>query len=163
MRQNGHFYRTLDGLLLSLSELSKEERQTLAEIQRAYKRNPDWCQFTNWWRKKVLQLYRDLPPGEHTSKTVYLVGEDLEGRLGVAQGYLRQPDYRDELDDLITQNFRSRYAFCRATGLDQGFLSRLLRKSTNISVERLNRALLRIGWQLTLTEVPQRESKRAAR
>ena len=160
MKPNGHAYRTLDGRRLSLRGLSEEEERTLADIQRAYRRRPDWVQFTNFWRTQARRLYRDLPPSKRTSTIVYLIGEDLEVRLGVSQKYFGSPDYRDELRGLIAESFRSRYAFCQATGLDQGFLSRLLRKSSDISVERLNRALRRIGWELRLTRTAGADSKK---
>jgi len=153
-------HRTLDGRLLSLDGLSPAERKALAEIRRAYAQKPDWAKFTNVWRNKMRRLYRRLPPGQRTATALYRVGEDLEARLGVHQKYFRSPDYRDQLLALIVEHFPSRYAFCRATGLDQAFISRLLRKSTNISVDRLNRALRRIGWELSLA--PTSENRKTA-
>lgn len=152
-------HQTLDGKSIPLTQLSHAEQCTLAEILRAYRRRPDWPSFVNSWRAKVRNLYTDRPARERTSKALYLVGEDLEARLGVSQKYFREPDYRDQLDQLIAAHFPSRYAFCRATGLDQGYLSRLLHKSTHISVERLNRALQRIGWRLQLTRMKERASR----
>ena len=101
MRPNGNPYRTLDGKWLYLRGLSEEEEDTLAAIQQAYKRQTDWAEFTNFWRSKLRQLYRDRPPKERTSTVVYLIGEDLEARLGVSQKHFRRPDYRDQLSRLI--------------------------------------------------------------
>ncbi len=162
MTEKGYTYKAYDGRLFYLKGLSGRERKVLAQIQLAYRRRPDWARFTNYWRSKVRQLYRDLPPNERTSTLLYLIGEDLEARLGISQKYFRSSDYRDQLNLLIAERFRSRYAFCRATGLDQGFLSRLVHKSTHISVERLNRALLRIGWELRLARAIKRKSKKDA-
>lgn len=154
-------HRTLDGRWLSLAGLSPAERRALQEIQLAYRRKPGWPQFTNFWRSKLRRLYRRLSPSRRTATVVYWVGEDLEARLGVRQKYFRSPDYRDHLHALIVEHFPSRYAFCRATGLDQGSVSRLLRKSTNISVDRLNRALRRIGWELSLNRTGERKQSAA--
>jgi len=159
MRISKNVYQTLTGKMIILGQLSEKEKSVLIEIRAAYNRGTDWPKFANLWRGKVRHLYQNLPAKERASTVVYLIGEDLEARLGVSQKYFRATDYRDELDELITTNFRSRYAFCRATALDQGFLSRLLHKSTHISVERLNRALLRIGWELRLSKVVKQDSE----
>lgn len=146
-------YKTLDGQLLYLADLSRQEQRILAEIKGAYERDPDWASFANLWREKTRRLYGTLPSKKRTSQPVYLVGEDLEARLGVAQGYFRVPDLRDELRQLIDEEFQSRYEFCQATGLDEGFVSRVLRKSSGISVGRLDEALRRVGWELKLTKI----------
>lgn len=153
-------YETLDGQLLYLTGLSKQEQRTLAEMKRVYKRRPDWASFANFWREKVRSLYKSLLAKKRTSQPVYLIGEDLEARLGVSQGHFRAPDLRDELRRLIDEEFQSRYEFCRATGLDEGFVSRVLRKSSGISVGRLDEALRRVGWELKLTRVAERTSRR---
>lgn len=160
LRKNG--YQTVDGNWILLGGLSKGERRVLSQIKAAHLRQPDWSEFTNYWRQKVRRLYKHLPPKERASRVLYLIGEDLEARLGISQKYFREPDYRDQLGELIARNFPSHYAFSRATGLDQGFLSRLLHKSTHISVERLNRALLRIGWELRLARAVRRKPKKDA-
>jgi hypothetical protein len=150
MKLNGRVYKTIDGKSFDLRGLEGEEKRVLAEIERAYICHPEWTHFTNVWRAKVRELYHDLPPKKRTSTIVYLIAEDMEARLGVSQKYFRRPDYRDQLSHMIDQRFPSRYAFCHATGLDQGFVSRLLHKSTDISVGRLSRAMHRIGWELKL-------------
>lgn len=159
--RGNQIYNTLDGRSLYLGDLSRQEQRVLAEIQRAYELSPDWASFSNSWREKMRNLYKDLSPKKRTSQPIYLVGEDLEARLGIAQNHFRVPDLRDELRQLIDEKFQSRYAFCQATGLDEGFVSRILRKSSGISVGRLDEALRRVGWELKLTKVEERISKGA--
>lgn len=81
---------------------------------------------------------------------LYRVGQDLELRLGVLSGEVAAPDYRDSLADLIAERFRSRYAFCKATGVDQGNLSHVLAGRRHFSTETLLRVLETLGVRLEL-------------
>src|SRR5207245_11512134 len=50
-----------------------------------------------------------------TIKTpIYQIAQDLSGRIGIAQGLVRPPDYLDQLEDLALNHFPSRRAFCKA-------------------------------------------------
>ena len=52
----------------------------------------------------------------------------------------------------IDQKFPSRYAFCQTTGLDEGYLSRVLNKRQHISMKKLAHILDAIGYELTIRE-----------
>ena len=51
------------------------------------------------------------------------------------------PDYRDFLDDLIDGRFGSRHAFCQATGVDPGQLSRVFAGRADLSLQALGKVL----------------------
>lgn len=67
--------------------------------------------------------------------------QDLEARLGIAQGKVAPPDYRDYLADLIEERYGSRYRFCKATGVDPGHLSRVFASQSQLSLQSLQRIL----------------------
>jgi transcriptional regulator with XRE-family HTH domain len=72
---------------------------------------------------------------------VYRLCQDLEARLGISQGKVAPPDYRDYLADLIDERYGSRYKFCRETGVDPGQLSRVLAGLSELSLPSLKRIL----------------------
>lgn len=58
--------------------------------------------------------------------------------------------WRDQLDLIIKKKFKSRYAFCKEVGLDQGFLSNVLKKKKGLSIENLSEILDKIGYKITI-------------
>jgi transcriptional regulator with XRE-family HTH domain len=71
-------------------------------------------------------------------------------RLGIAQGMVAEPDYRDYLIDQIEERFGSRYRFCKETKIPQAFLSQVLSGKKDFSVEMLRRAAQALGLGLAL-------------
>ena len=69
------------------------------------------------------------------------VCDDLEARLGIAQGKVAPPDYRDYLADLIEERYGSRYQFCKQTGIDPGHLSRVLANRADLSLSLLQKIM----------------------
>jgi hypothetical protein len=142
-------YRTLTGRLMNLQALSQKERKALGEVDEVYRRRPGWTEFARTWpailRERVWGKKR-APVGS----TVYRVCQDMELRLGVAQGQVAPPDYRDHLADLIEEKFGSRYAFCKAAGIDQGNLSHVLAGRKDFSLDVLRKALELLDVQLDL-------------
>ena len=76
----------------------------------------------------------------------------MDSRLGIKQGYTREPDYRDLLDDAISMHFQSRYQFCKLMGVDEGDLSSILQKKKNFSVKRLQDILDKMNYRIALVE-----------
>ncbi len=152
-------YRTLTGRQIDLAGLTPKEREALAEVEALYGQRPDWTEFGRTWpailRKRVWGR-KKTPVGA----PLYRVCQDMELRLGVAQGQVAPPDYRDHLAELIEERFPSRYAFCRAAGIDQGNLSHVLAGRKDFSLEVLRRALVVLEVQLDL--VPTVEVYRKA-
>lgn len=134
-------YRTLTGRRYDLGTLSVEERAALDEVRALYRRRPPWDQFARSWisiaREKAWGGAKKIPVGS----TLYRICQDLELRLGIAEGRVAPPDYRDRIADLIEERFGSRYAFCKAAGIDQGNLSHVLAGKKHLSPETFFRVL----------------------
>ena len=128
-------YSTITGRSLLLGGLGRPESDFLAAVRRRYGRNPEWSAFAAWWAEEFHRL--GLPEGS----PVYRVCQDLEARLGIAQGKVATPDYRDYLADLIEERYGSRYRFCKEAGVDPGHLSRVLASRSELSVQNLQRIL----------------------
>ena len=143
-------YRTLTGRRVDLASLSQPEREALTAVRALYRRRPAWDEFAQEWiaiaRSMALSGGTKIP----VKSTLYRVCQDLELRLGVAEGQIAAPDYRDRLADLIEERFESRYAFCKATGIDQGNLSHVLAGRKHFSSDTLFRVLEALGVQIEL-------------
>jgi transcriptional regulator with XRE-family HTH domain len=74
----------------------------------------------------------------------------MEARLGIAQGKVAPPDYRDYLADLIEEKYGSRYKFCKETGVDPGHLSRVFRSRADLSLSALEKLLHALGAALVV-------------
>lgn len=59
-------------------------------------------------------------------------------------------DYRDKLAKAISEKYSSMYKFCKATGMDEGFLSQVLNKKKHLSIKTLTEILENIGYELTI-------------
>jgi hypothetical protein len=79
------------------------------------------------------------------------VAQDIGSRLGIAQGKMRQSDYRDELEQLILTRFKTRREFCEATGLSEDMLSHVLARRKHLAVDTLYSALEKVGYTLHIT------------
>src|SRR5437867_4300426 len=107
-------FQTITGRALDLERLDAKEREFLAAVQAKYEKNPAWSAFASWWPKELQRS------GLSAESVAYRICQDLEARLGIAQGKVAAPDYRDYLADLIDERHGSRYRFCKATGIGSG-------------------------------------------
>ena len=130
-----NLYPLITGRHVDLSALNIQERKLLSEVRAQYQREPKWNKFASFWITKFREARLD------ESSLVYRVCQDLEARLGIAQGKVGLPNYRDYLADLIEEKFGSRYKFCKETGVDQGHLSRVLAGRAELSVGLLEKIL----------------------
>jgi hypothetical protein len=73
----------------------------------------------------------------------------------VSAGLARVGDWRDDLEDLIRENYSTRTAFCEATGLTPDMVSLLLAGRKDLSLESLTKALERIGYRLAIRPIPE--------
>lgn len=128
-------YRTITGGRISLSGLSDAEYHFLDIVAKKYSVRQDWTRFAAWWNAQF------KASGLTTASAVYRICQDLEARLGINQGKVAPPDYRDCLTELIDTQFGSRQDFCRATGVDAGQLSRVLANRDNLSIKVLMQVL----------------------
>lgn len=132
-------YRTITGRNLSLSRLTKDEKRFLAAVRKRYSRSVGWSKFGAWWPATLLAA------GLVPSSTCYRICQDLEARLGIVEGKVAPPDYRDYLADLIEERYGSRYRFCKETGIDPGHLSRIFASRSELSLQNLQKILKALG------------------
>jgi transcriptional regulator with XRE-family HTH domain len=105
---------------------------------------PGVTEFAAWWPKALQRS------GLSAESVAYRICQDLEARLGIAQGKVAAPDYRDYLADLIDERHGSRYRFCEATGIDPGHLSRIFSDRSELSLETLQRILEQLDAALVI-------------
>jgi len=146
-------HRTLTGRSLNLTRLTEAERFALAAVLNEYRKEPDWTRFAARWMKALSRQ------GIGPDSVLFGVCDDLEARLGIAQGKASPPDYRHYLLAMIEERYGSRYKFCKETGIDQGQLSRILAGQADFSFESLRRLLRVLHASLV---VATDESLRAA-
>jgi hypothetical protein len=151
-------YVDLDGNAYALAGLDPEERRLIASLRRRAKLRPDWSAFANYWTAAVPAFYqaRGTARLAATQTLGWRIAQDLSARLGIAAGVIRRPDYRDELEGLILEHFRSPRAFCKATGLSERSINEVLAGRQGPSLEALARALARIGYRLRIAPAAER-------
>ncbi len=147
-------YKTVTGRTLDLSKLNPQERTLLRAAVTKYRTKPEWCEFTAWWMPRFAKT------GLDRESKVYRICQDLEGRLGLAQGKVAPPSYRDSLADLIEAAYGSRYQFCKQTGFDPGQLSRVLNRQGDLSIQSLNEILKKVHGALLI--VPEEDLRTRA-
>ena len=147
-------YRDLRGRAIPLADLDYAERSLFAYLIRTASKKLSWNEFRNDWRQRVHDFYtnRGLSRAEILKTVAYRVGRDLSSRLAIAEGSAAPPDYRDDLEELIETKFRTRRAFCKATGLSEDMLSHVLNRRKHLSIEALTSALGRVGYCLHIAE-----------
>ena len=151
-------YQTITGRQIPVSRLSRSEKELLARVQQEYNARLEWTRFAAWWNAEFSKT------GLSTRSSVYRIYQDLEARLGIHQGSVSPPDYRDFLADLIDGRFGSRYAFCQATGVDPGQLSRVFAGRADLSLRALGKVLEVLQARLIIqTEEQAREQTSVAR
>ncbi|MBA2447104.1 MAG: hypothetical protein H0V51_03665 [Chloroflexi bacterium] len=144
-------YTTITRRGIDLEPLSSEERAFLARLEVLFRKRPDWDEFARAWGelgRAMLWKEGTVPVGH----PVYRICQDLEMRLGITQGLVAPPDYRDQLVDLIEERFGSAYRFCQATGIDQGHLSRVLAGKKHFSQETFAHVLEALGVEIVLMD-----------
>jgi len=144
-----HSYETITGRRLDLGKMNEAETELLAAVLGEYEQQPEWSRFAAWWVARIRQ------GGLSSQSLVYRVCQDLEARLGIAQGKVARPDYRDCLADLIEERFGSRYRFCKETGVDPGHLSRVLSSRSELSLQNLQRILEPLHAALVIRPVEE--------
>jgi hypothetical protein len=149
-------YVDLDGREICLGHLDAEEQKLLARIRRRARTHPDWNDFDNYWTREVIKFYggRGLPLALAREGAVVRVALDLSGRIGVASGVARLGDWRDDLEDVVRDQFPSRKAFCEATGISEDMLSHVLAGRKDLSLASLTKAMERIGYALHIRKLP---------
>lgn len=139
-----HKYHSLTGRVYDLGSLNERERAFLEGIFKLHSGGISWVEFSRAWislGRKGLWKGRSVP----VRSPVYRICQDLAARLGIMEGRISEPDYREILADLIDSKFRSRYEFCKKTGIDQAHLSRVLAGRSDFSPHTLFKVLEILG------------------
>ncbi len=149
-------YSTLSGHHFSLDLLDPQEFRILTEFQKRFEKGLDWNEFENYWIATLSSLYdkRKVPRRLSMQKPLFQIAQDMWGRLAIQQGHVEPPDYRDELAELIDQEFGTRREFCRKTGMSEQMVSHALAHRKHIHINRLVHALHKIGYRLSITPAP---------
>jgi hypothetical protein len=151
-------YQTITGRRIPVSRLSRLEKDFLSRVQQKYHARLEWTRFAAWWNAEFTRT------GLSTKSPAYRICQDLEARLGIHQGSVSPPDYRDFLADLIDGRFGSRQEFCQATGVDPGQLSRVFAGRADLSLRALQNVLEVLQAQLVIqTREQAREQTSVAR
>lgn len=144
-------YVTLDQEIFNISELPEAQKALYEEVFESFKQRPQWPEFQNLWLLKINNLLRNTLSRSEIIKTpIYKICQDMDSRLGIEQGFMRQADYRDILAKIIYENYSSRYKFCKAVGIDEAFLSNVLNKKKSFSIENLEKILAKIGYEIEI-------------
>lgn len=140
----------LYGRRLFAGEFDDDELRLVSEFKDVAARKPEWSEYSNYWMARVAEFYepRGLSRREIIETPVYRIGQDLASRIAIDTGMARAPDYRDEIERIIRQRFRTRREFCQATGLSEDMLSHVLAKRKHLAIDTLAEALRRIGYAL---------------
>ncbi|HVC96304.1 MAG TPA: hypothetical protein VND64_21650 [Pirellulales bacterium] len=148
-------YTDLKGKVFSLARLDPDEQDLVCGLISRAKSHPDWNEYSNFWMAAVWEFYAamGLTRRETQQKLPYKIGQDLCSRIGIAAGYVRPSDYRDELEQLIRTRFSNRREFCEATGLAEDMLSHVLARRKHLAVDTLAEALARVGYALHIVPI----------
>ena len=153
------YYADLYGNTIDVSSFDKEERRLVEELQQFAKTHPDAesAEFENYYTSQIGDFYakRGLSRRDTTNTPVWQIAQDLDSRQMIAAGLARRGDYRDELEHLIRTKFRTRRAFCEATGLSEDMLSHVLAKRKNLGVQTLAEALAKVGYSIHIAPLSE--------
>jgi hypothetical protein len=146
-------YVTVKGVKLDLSGLDADELLLVQRLKLKAQSLADWNAFDNYWVAEVAAFYdaRGLSRSATSRSAAYLIAEDLSNRIAIKAGLARLPDYRDELEELIRSKFKTRKAFCDATGISESLLSHIIHRRKDLAIDTLEQALGKIGYQLRIT------------
>jgi hypothetical protein len=142
-------YETLENGKYDLKALSAKEQGFLKRVFDYYHQKPDRSLFSNYWLREGQKVWAGTPRKEVVDLPIFNICLDLEMRLGIGQGYMRLPDYRDKLQGIIDDKFQSRYQFCKKTGISQDTLSRILNKRREPSLRLLKTILDALGYEIS--------------
>ena len=136
-------FQTITGRRIALSKLSKAEK-ILTLVGRKYKTEPRVDALLPQWYGEFVRS------GLGAASPAIRICQDLEARLGIEQGKVSPPDYRDYLADLIDSQFGSRQEFCKRTGVDPGQLSRVFGGRADLSIRALQSVLEVLNARLVI-------------
>jgi len=151
-------YKDLRGNAIDVSHLDHDERALVAELLCFAEAHPNarTGEYWNFYVKRVGEFYekRGLSRQDTTDTAVWRIAQDINGRLMIAAGLAKVGDYRGELANLILTKFKTRRAFCEATGISEDMLSHVLARRKHMAIDTLSDALDKIGYTIHITPLP---------
>ena len=144
------FYEDLSGRRWPLSSLTPQEQRFLQSFVKRVNERASWPDLSSSWRVKLLKLYDGRSRKDVVRLPLYAVCQDIESRVGIDQGFFRQRDYRDDLAEMISRKFPSRYRFAKRVRIDEALLSRVIHKKAHLSIDKLESALAPLGYRVAL-------------
>ena len=149
-------YQTLSRETFDLTDLSRNERELLTELEAKQASSVSFQEYANEWMPRVAKFYEEqnLTRKQIVQMVVWKIVKDLGSRLMIRlKDCLPPHDYRDDLDHLIREHFPTRKAFCDATGIAEDMLSHVLSRRKHLSIDTLAEALSRIGYRIQISPV----------
>lgn len=143
-------YTTLENEKYDCCQLPSKQKKFLEIVLKYYSEDPSWDEFSQFWLSEGHEFFEKIKGEELVELPIYKICQDMELRLGIKQGYTRERDYRDDLEEMIAADFSSNYKFCQLTGIDQGFLSNVIKKRKNFSITKLEKTLHKVGYRLSI-------------
>lgn len=143
-------YETLNHVIFDMDNLPDSHQDFYREINKYYKRGTDWNEFSNFWLGKINSIFHKVKREDIIKTPIFRICQDMESRLGIKQGHTRMTDYRDILAKIIAEDYQSRYIFCKEVGIDQAFLSSVLKKKKHFSTGKLQNILEKSGYEIEI-------------
>src|SRR3989344_1640138 len=144
-------YTILSGRACHLDALTDHELSALREVLDHLRHNPSWVSFGAAWPLIVRRWIGEAAFFEAAAERtcgLYRICQDIESRIGIAEGRVAPADYRDILVGWIEERFPSTHAFCGAAGMDDEPLSRALSGQKDLSIESFEGLLRVLGRRL---------------
>ncbi len=145
--------RALKALGIARKDLVRREQDALREIEVALE-GVAWAEVMDIARP----ILESVEPSatRRTRSLLWRIVQEVKGIVGAREGVVREGrTWRDDLAYAIATRFGSRYAFCQATGLDQGQLSKILKGEAGLPADRLEELLRQAGYRHVLAEDAQ--------
>ena len=150
-------YIDFRGRGIDASSLDDEERRLIGELHKFATKHPDarTFEYANYYVKRINEFYRmrGLSPPDVTKTVAWRIAQDINSRQMLAAGMARLGDYRDDLEGLILKRFKTRRAFCDATGLSEDMLSHVLARRKDFGIQTLAAALAKVGYAIHITPI----------
>ena len=147
----------LDGHVYGLASLANDEQELIQRLKELAATRPEWSEYRNFYMRELARFGENARTDTRRYSAFARVAyrQDLSNRIGIAAGLVAPPDYRDELDLLIKMKFRTRRAFCEATGLSEDMLSHVLARRKHLGIDTLADALAKIGYTVHIAPLPE--------
>ncbi len=145
--------------MFALDEHDAQERSLLDDLRRRAADKPKWHEFENYWPLGVGRFYDDrgLTRKESIQTIVFQIAQDLSSRLALATGLARPSDYRDQLEEIARERFKTGREFCKATSLSEDMASHLFAGRKHLSIETLSQVVERLGCALRIVPIAENE------